>query len=307
MSKIAFVFSGQGAQYPGMGETLAQASPAAKAVFDLCDSIRPGTSTQCFSGTKEELTITSNTQPDMFAVEVAAASALVEAGIEPQALAGFSVGEIGALAFSGALSVADSFRLVCRRGELMQDASDAADTGMVAVVKLSPAQVEELAGQFDQVYPVNYNSPAQTVCAGLSASMDGFKAAVKAAGGRAIPLRVAGAFHSPFMGSASQGLAEELKGYTFTEPKYTLYSNVTGQPYEAPQGYADLLARQVISPVRWQTIVEHMIDAGFDTFIEVGPGNTLTGLIGKINATVKTYNVDSADTLRTTIEEVTNG
>lgn len=307
MSKIAFVFSGQGAQYPGMGETLAQASPAAKAVFDLCDSIRPGTSTQCFSGTKEELTVTSNTQPDMFAVEVAAASALVEAGIVPQALAGFSVGEIGALAFSGALSVADSFRLVCRRGELMQEASDAADTGMVAVVKLPPEQVEALAAQFDQVYPVNYNSPAQTVCAGLSASMGGFKAAVKAAGGRAVPLRVAGAFHSPFMSSASEGLVEELKGYPFTVPQYTLYSNVTGLPYEAPEGYADLLARQVISPVRWQTIVEHMIAAGFDTFIEVGPGNTLAGLIGKINSTVKTYNVDSADSLRATIEEVTNG
>ena len=307
MSKIAFVFSGQGAQYPGMGESLVQASPAAKAVFALCDSIRPGTTTQCFSGTKEELTITSNTQPDMFAVEVAAAAALVEAGIQPQALAGFSVGEIGALAFSGALSVADSFRLVCRRGELMQEASNAADTGMVAVVKLTPQQVEELAGQFDQVYPVNYNSPAQTVCAGLSASMDGFKAAIKAAGGRAIPLRVAGAFHSPFMASASEGLAEELKQYTFTTPKYTLYSNVTGQPYGAPESYADLLARQVISPVRWQTIVEHMIADGFDTFIEVGPGNTLAGLIGKINSTVKTYNVDSADTLRATIEEVTNG
>lgn len=307
MSKIAFVFSGQGAQYPGMGQTLAQASPAAKAVFDLCDAIRPGTSQQCFSGTKEELTITSNTQPDMFAVEVAAAAALVEAGIQPEALAGFSVGEIGALAFSGALSVADSFKLVCRRGQLMQEASDAADTGMVAVVKLTPSQVEELASRFDQVYPVNYNSPAQTVCAGLSASMGGFKNAVKEAGGRAVPLRVAGAFHSPFMASAGEGLAEELKDYTFTEPKYQLYSNVTGQPYGAVDTYKDLLARQVVSPVRWQSIVERMIQDGFDTFIEVGPGNTLTGLIGKINASVKTYNVDSADSLSATIQEVTNG
>lgn len=307
MSKIAFVFSGQGAQYPGMGVSLAQVSPAARAVFDLCDSIRPGTSAQCFSGTKEELTVTSNTQPDMFAVEVAAASALTEAGIQPAALAGFSVGEIGALAFSGALSVEDSFRLVCRRGELMQEASDVAGTGMVAVVKLPPEKVEELAGQFDQVYPVNYNSPAQTVCAGLSASMGDFKAAVKAAGGRAIPLRVAGAFHSPFMASASQGLAEELKGYTFQAPKYALYSNVTGKPYEGPASYADLLARQVISPVRWQTIVENIIADGFDTFIEVGPGNTLTGLIGKIDPSVKCCNVDSADSLRATIEEVTNG
>ena len=145
MSKIAFVFSGQGAQYPGMGQSLVQASPAAKAVFALCDAIRPDTSLQCFSGTKEELTVTSNTQPDMFAVEVAAASALTEAGIRPDALAGFSVGEISALAFSGALPVEDAFRLVCRRGELMQAASDAADTGMVAVVKLPPEQVEELA------------------------------------------------------------------------------------------------------------------------------------------------------------------
>lgn len=307
MSKIAFVFSGQGAQYPGMGQSLAQASPAARAVFDLCDAIRPGTSQQCFSGTKEELTITSNTQPDMFAVEVAAAAALVEAGIQPQALAGFSVGEIGALAFSGALSVEDSFKLVCRRGELMQDASDAADTGMVAVVKLTPAQVEELAGRFDQVYPVNYNSPAQTVCAGLSSSMGAFKAAVKEAGGRAVPLRVAGAFHSPFMASAGEGLAEELKNYTFTQPKYQLYSNVTGEPYGTVDTYKDLLSRQVISPVRWQSIVERMIEEGFDTFIEVGPGNTLSGLIGKINASVKTYNVDSADSLSATIQEVNHG
>ena len=307
MSKIAFVFSGQGAQYPGMGQSLAAASPAAKAVFDLCDSIRPGTSAQCFAGSKEELTITSNTQPDMFAVEVAAAAALVEAGIYPDALAGFSVGEIGALAFSGALSVADSFRLVCRRGQLMQDASDAADTGMVAVVKLTPAQAEELAGQVDQVYPVNYNSPAQTVCAGLSSSMGAFKAAVKAAGGRAVPLRVAGAFHTPFMASAGEGLAEELESYTFTEPKYQLYSNVTGAPYGSVESYKEMLARQVVSPVRWQAIVEALIADGVDTFIEVGPGNTLTGLIGKINPTVKTYNVDSADSLSATIQEVTNG
>lgn len=307
MSKIAFVFSGQGAQYPGMGQSLVQASPAAKAVFALCDAIRPDTSLQCFSGTKEELTVTSNTQPDMFAVEVAAASALTEAGIRPDALAGFSVGEISALAFSGALPVEDAFRLVCRRGELMQAASDAADTGMVAVVKLPPEQVEALAAQFDQVYPVNYNSPAQTVCAGLQSSMDGFKAAVKAAGGRAIPLRVAGAFHSPFMGSAGEGMVEELKNYSFTQPKYTLYSNVTGKPYGAVETYPDLLARQVVSPVRWQQIVEDLIASGVDTFIEVGPGNTLTGLIGKINPDVKIYNVDSADSLSATLEEVKHG
>ena len=303
MGKIAFVFSGQGAQAPGMGKELYECSAAAKAVFELCDSIRPGTSEQCFNGTKEELTVTANTQPDMFAVEVAAARALVEAGIQPDALAGFSLGEISALAFSGAVSLEDGFKLVCRRGELMQEASNAADSAMVAVVKLPPEKVEELAGQFDQVYPVNYNSPAQTVCAGLSSSMDGFKAAVKAAGGRALPLKVSGAFHSPFMSSAAKGLAEVLAPMEFAAPSCPLYSNVTAQPYEEGQ-FKDLLSRQVENPVRWQTIVENMIAAGVDTFIEVGPGKTLTGLIGKINSDVRALNVEDAESLKHTIEEV---
>lgn len=303
MGKIAFVFSGQGAQAPGMGKELYECSAAAKAVFKLCDGIRPGTSEQCFNGTKEELTVTANTQPDMFAVEVAAARALVEAGIQPDALAGFSLGEISALAFSGAVSLEDGFKLVCRRGELMQEASNAADSAMVAVVKLPPEKVEELAGQFDQVYPVNYNSPAQTVCAGLSSSMDGFKAAVKAAGGRALPLKVSGAFHSPFMSSAAKGLAEVLAPMEFGTPSCPLYSNVTAQPYEDGQ-FKDLLSRQVENPVRWQTIVENMIAAGVDTFIEVGPGKTLAGLIGKINSDVRALNVEDAESLKHTIEEV---
>lgn len=303
MGKIAFVFSGQGAQAPGMGKELYECSAAAKAVFELCDSIRPGTSEQCFNGTKEELTVTANTQPDMFAVEVAAARALVEAGIQPDALAGFSLGEISALAFSGAVSLEDGFKLVCRRGELMQEASNAADSAMVAVVKLPPEKVEELAGQFDQVYPVNYNSPAQTVCAGLSSSMDGFKAAVKAAGGRALPLKVSGAFHSPFMSSAAKGLAVVLAPMEFAAPSCPLYSNVTAQPYEDSQ-FKDLLSRQVENPVRWQTIVENMIAAGVDTFIEVGPGKTLAGLIGKINSDVRALNVEDAESLKHTIEEV---
>lgn len=303
MGKIAFVFSGQGAQAPGMGKELYECSDAAKAVFELCDGIRPGTSEQCFNGTKEELTVTANTQPDMFAVEVAAARALVEAGIQPDALAGFSLGEISALAFSGAVSLEDGFKLVCRRGELMQEASNAADSAMVAVVKLPPEKVEELAGQFDQVYPVNYNSPAQTVCAGLSSSMDGFKAAVKAAGGRALPLKVSGAFHSPFMSSAAKGLAEVLAPMEFGTPSCPLYSNVTAQPYEDGQ-FKELLSRQVENPVRWQTIVENMIAAGVDTFIEVGPGKTLAGLIGKINSDVRALNVEDAESLKHTIEEV---
>ena len=303
MGKIAFVFSGQGAQAPGMGKELYETNAAAKAVFDLCDRIRPGTAQQCFGGTKEELMLTSNTQPDMFAMEVAAASALKDAGIIPDVLAGFSLGEIAALAFSGAVSLEDGFRLVCRRGELMQHAAEKVDSAMVAVVKLPPETVEQLAARFPHVYPVNYNSPAQTVCAGLASEMDGFKAAVKEVGGRALPLKVSGGFHSPFMAEAARGLSEVLSGMTISAPEYPLYSNVTARPYEAGT-YPELLSRQVESPVRWQSIVEHMVASGVDTFIEVGPGQTLVGLIGKIDPTVRTLHVEDAESLRQTIEEV---
>lgn len=301
MGKIAFLFSGQGAQYPGMGEELCSVSAAAAEVFAMAERIRPGTCAQCFNGTKEELTITSNTQPDMFAVELAAAAALTEAGIEPDYLAGFSVGEVSALGFSGAVSAEDAFRFVCRRGELMQAASDAVSTGMCAVVKLPPERVEELCAQAEQVYPVNYNSAAQTVCAGLSSSMAAFRESVKEAGGRAIPLKVAGAFHSPFMHSAAVGLRPLLEQMDFRTPDYPLYSNLTARPYE-PGQFRELLSAQVENPVRWQAIVEHLAGNGVDTFIEVGPGSTLTGLVKRILPDASALNVENAQTLRAAVE-----
>jgi [acyl-carrier-protein] S-malonyltransferase len=174
---------------------------------------------------------------------------------------------------------------------------------MAAVVKLTPEQVETLAAGCDQVYPVNYNSQAQTVCAGLSASMPAFRNAVKEAGGRAIPLKVAGAFHSPFMHSAAVGMAEVLEPLTFGQSKYTLYSNVTAQPYEEGK-YKELLQKQVENPVRWQQIVENMVADGVDTFIEVGPGATLTGLIQRIAPEVTALNVDKAEDLQKVIAAV---
>ncbi|MGN1131095.1 MAG: ACP S-malonyltransferase, partial [Ruminococcus sp.] len=173
MGKIALVFSGQGAQYTGMGKEICENSKAAKAVFDMADSIRPNTSDQCFNADASELSITANTQPCVFTVDLAVARAVEEMGVKVDCVAGFSLGEIAALAFSGMLSDKDAFKLVCKRGELMDKAAKANPGAMLAVMKLSAEQIEEICSQFDNTYPVNYNSPGQTVVATKEENVDG--------------------------------------------------------------------------------------------------------------------------------------
>lgn len=291
MGKIAFIFSGQGAQYSGMGKELYDFSPAAKAVYDMADSVREGTSRQCFEGSTEELCKTVNTQPCVFTADLAAAYALVEKGIKPDCVAGFSLGEIAALAFSKMLSDEEAFKLVCKRGELMDKAATENPGAMAAVMKLTPQQVEEICSKFDKTYPVNYNSPAQTVVATTSENADKFCEAVKEAGGRAKLLAVSGAFHSPFMAEAADGLAEYMENVDFSQPETVIYSDVTAKPYEGD--YKALVKAQVESPVKWQTIVENMVADGVDTFIEVGVGKTLTGLVKRINGDVKAFKVET--------------
>ena len=277
MGKIALVFSGQGAQYVGMGKELCGNSKAAKAVFDTADSIRPDTSKQCFDSTIEELSVTINTQPCVFTADLAAARAVAEKGIKADCVAGFSLGEIAAIAYSGMLSDEEAFKLVCRRGELMDKAAKKNAGAMLAVMKLPAEKIEEICSKYDSTYPVNYNSPAQTVIATKEENVDDLIQAFSDIKGRAKRLAVSGAFHSPFMAEAADGLMEYMRDVEFSAPEIPVYSNCTAKPYEGD--YKALIKAQVENPVRWQTIVENMIKDGVDTFIEVGVGKTLTGLI----------------------------
>ncbi len=299
MGKIAFVFSGQGDQFPGMGKQLCEQYGTAAEVFSLCDSLREGTSRQCFEGSEDELKETKNTQPCLFAVEMAAFKVLQEKGIKPDMVAGFSLGEVVALTAAEKLTLEDGFKLVCKRGELMQSAAEKFDTSMAAVVKLTNEKVEELCSAYSQVYPVNYNCPGQVSVAGLTEQMPQFSADVKAAGGRAIPLKVKGAFHSPFMNGAAESFAKVLEGVTFAKGETQVYSDVTAQPYEGDE--RELLSKQICSPVKFEKIVRNMIEQGADTFVEIGPGKTLINMIKKIRADVKTYCTAEMETL---IDEV---
>lgn len=286
MDRIAFVFSGQGDQYPGMGKELYEQYKSAARVFDLCERIRPGTLRQCFEGTAEELRITGNTQPCLFAVESAAAAVLKERGISPIAAAGFSLGEVTAAAAAGIFDLETGFRLVCARGKLMEKAAEKFDTSMAAVVKLSSEKVIELCENYPDIYPVNFNAPGQVSVSGLSAQMKDFSADVKAAGGRMVPLKVQGAFHSPFMEEAASSFAEELAKVKIHRHKFLLYSNVTAEAYT--EDVKGLLSRQIVSPVQWEKLIRNMIRDGVNTFVEIGPGKTLTNLIRKIQPEAET-------------------
>ncbi len=307
MGSVAFLFAGQGAQHPAMGVDLIEASPAAAEVFAIADEVRPGTSEQCRSASKEELSQTENTQPCVFVHDLAVAVALRERGAVPAACAGFSLGEVAALTFAGAFDTRTGFELVCERAALMAAAAERHPGGMRAVVKLDAAQVENLAAQAgEDCWPVNYNSPQQTVVAGAPEALQTLDALVKEAGGRAMKVAVSGAFHSPNMAEATEGLATYTQaGHAPSPLLIPVVANMTAAPYPAdPQAASDVLANQVSHAVRWVDTLHTLQDQGIDTFIEVGPGKTLSGLVKRTLSDVRVYSCETAEQVAAIADEL---
>lgn len=303
MGKLAFLFAGQGAQTPGMGQSLSENSKAARAVFDMADKVRPGTSQQCFEGTAEELSQTINTQPCAWTVDLAAARALTEGGLRPDGVAGFSLGELAALTFAGSFSDEHGLWYVCRRASYMHRAGEREKSGMAAVLKMDDKKIEKLCALYDGVWPANYNSDGQLAVSAKESQLDDFCAAVAEAGGRAKKLAVSGGFHSPMMGSAASTFEGMMAEEVMASPRIPVYANLTAKPYVHP--YRKTLAAQIESPVLWKQTIERMAADGYTTFVEVGPGKTLTGLVKRILPEAEVYSVQNYEDCQAVLEALT--
>ncbi len=284
----AFVFPGQGAQFPGMGKDLYENNTAARTLFESANDILGFRITDVmFAGTPDELKQTAVTQPAVFLHSVISARAL-GADFNPDMVAGHSLGEFSALVATGALGFEDGLRLVSIRAKAMQKACEAQPSTMAAVLALEDAKVEEIcAATPGVVVAANYNCPGQLVISGSVEAVDAACEALKAAGARrALRLPVGGAFHSPLMEPARVELAEGIAAAPFTTPVCPVYQNVDALPYTDPDKIRTNLIAQLTSPVRWTQTVRNMIADGATEFTELGPGNVLAGLISKIDSTV---------------------
>ncbi|HHT25384.1 MAG TPA: ACP S-malonyltransferase [Clostridiaceae bacterium] len=305
--KIGILFSGQGAQYPGMMKDLYDAEPAAKELFDKADvTLGRKISKVCFEGTEEDLNLTHNTQPCMLAGDLAAAQVLKSHGINATAVAGFSLGEYAALAYAGAVSMDAVFPLVQIRADVMQEAVAPGDGAMAAFVGATAEQVEEICSKVTMGYVVaaNYNSPVQTVVSGSAVGVDEACELAEAAGLRCIKLAVSAPFHCALMEPAAKRLEEEFKKISFQNPSIPVYMNVDGKPVMDSVIVPELLIKQVMSPVCWVQTLENMQADGIDTFIECGAGKTLSGLVKKTLKGVKVLRVENMKTLQNTLEEL---
>ena len=281
----AYIFPGQGAQFPGMGKELYENFSLAKKRFEQANKLLGfDISSIMFEGSKDDLHQTSVTQPAVFLHSVILSEIMGE-DFQPKMVAGHSLGEFSALTAAGALSFEDGLQLVSQRAQAMQKACDEVPGTMAAVLGLEDAQVEDVCASITgTVVAANYNCPGQLVISGELAAVEAACEALKEAGARrALVLPVGGAFHSPLMEPARQELAEAIQSTTFHDPRCRIYQNVTGQAVMEKEVIKNNLIAQLTAPVRWTQSVQQMIYDGATSFTEVGPGKVLQGLVGKIN------------------------
>lgn len=305
MSKTALLFAGQGAQAVGMGKDLAENFPAAKSWFDRANAaLGYDLTTICFNGPEPELTRTENAQPGIFLVSWVAWQLLKEKlpGVEFQATAGLSLGEFTALTAAGAMSFEEGLRVVRQRGRFMQEACDETRGGMAAVIGLDEAPMREVCAQAGVVL-ANLNCPGQLVISGEADRIGRACELAKAKGARrALPLVVAGAYHSPLMAGAQPKLQTELAKVNLRVPSVPVISNVTAQPHDGEVSIRARLVEQVTASVLWEQSMRYLLAQGFSRFIELGPGSALSGFMKRIDKNAQMLNVADAPSLETTLK-----
>lgn len=299
---LAFVFPGQGSQKVGMGEALARAFPESRAVFEEADdALGMALARLCFEGPEQELQLTANTQPAILTASVAALRPLAARGLRPRLVAGHSLGEYSALVAAGALSLREAVVTVRRRGTYMQEAVPVGVGAMAAILGLELEAIEQAcreAADGQVVSPANLNSPGQVVIAGHADAVDRAVDKCKAAGAkRALRLPVSAPFHCALMQPAQERLEADLRGLSFRDPDVPLVSNVDARVVSSAEECKDGLVRQVSAPVRWQESVELLAREGVSTFVEVGPGTVLAGLVKKTAKGARVLGVETPETL----------
>lgn len=304
MSKIGFVYAGQGSQVVGMGKSFYDNYELAKDIFDNID-LDIDVKKLCFEGPLDELSKTSNTQPCMVAVAVVATKLLKENGINPDYVAGLSLGEYSALNAAGVLSDQDAINLVHFRGQAMERAADGIESKMVAIIGLDRDLLNEAVNEASDLGVVsiaNYNCPGQLVIGGkANAVSKASELALEKGARRAIPLNTSGPFHTKLLAPASDELKEKFKDVQFNEMQVPVIFNSSAKELEADTSVASMLEKQVMSSVYFEDSVRYMIDNGVDTIIEIGPGKVLSGFIRKIDKSIKTYQVEDQASLEKTL------
>ena len=290
-----------------MMKDIAEKSPEAKEVFDIADlTLGRKISDLCFEGTQEELNLTHNTQPCVLASDLAAYKAVMTAGIKPDVVAGFSLGEYAALVAANVIDIKDVFSLIQKRADFMQEAVPVGKGAMAAVMKQTANEVQALCDEVDgYVIPANYNCPGQIVVSGEVEAVDELCELAKERKIRTMKLAVSAPFHCEMMSPAAEKLKSPLKETQFSAPSIPVYMNVDAQVESDPEIIREKLVLQAKSPVRWEQTLKNMVDAGIDTFIELGPGKTLSSFVKKtFGEEVRFFNVTDIKTLNTAIETI---